>query len=160
MTDEIKRYHKIVYRAMEFQFETFDTLNKWSLRVSIITVSLSLLLLANTDISKYIILFWNVDQKKFDCLFFILNLFLVISSIVWLIISSKYDITSIGIKAEKYKNIQNKIREAKDKDEAKKYFEEYLNEKPEINNLVFVSKRKINKRLKESGMSEYFYDVK
>ncbi|MGL4866245.1 MAG: hypothetical protein ACRC4T_24400 [Cetobacterium sp.] len=158
MSPEIKKYHKIVYRAMEFQFENFDTLKKLNTWVSFLTVALSIILLVSKNISEYLVLLFKFDRNKIDFSFFILNIALVVSSIIWLIITSKYDITLIGIKAEKYKNIQNKIREAKDEKEAKEHFENYLKEKPEMNDLFFVNKIRINKRLKENYMHEYCYN--
>lgn len=159
MEDKIKSIHQKVYIAMLFQYECFNSLKKWNLRLSIGTLSLSIILLVKDEITKWLE-YLGMYAQILECFYFVLNLSLVLCSVAWVIITVKYDITSIGIRAEKYKDLHCKIEMSKDEEEAKKYFNEYIRIKPEINDIIMVDKKIINKRLKENNKIEYLYDIK
>lgn len=127
--------------------------------MSCATVILSIITLVQSDLTAFLLFKLPNALNNIKFVFFLCNLVLVISSILWMIITAKYDINSIGLQAEKYKDIQVKIENAKTKEEAEIYFKEYQDEKPKINDLIFLNKKKINKRLRENGKEEYEFNV-
>ncbi|MGL6063749.1 MAG: hypothetical protein ACRC0S_01555 [Fusobacteriaceae bacterium] len=158
MEDKIKNLHKKVYIAMLFQYECFDRLKKWNCIFSIGTLALSIILLSMNEIIKWFEYF-GMNGKYLEFIYFVFSLFLVVLSVAWVIITSKYDITLIGIRAEKYKDLHCKIEMSETIEKAKEYFNQYINLKPETNDIFMVNKKKINQRLKENGKNEYLYKI-
>lgn len=156
MDDQIKKFHKIVYRAMEYQYLNFDILQKLDNLMAYTTVTLSIISLVGDQLKDYLVSF-GMEILILNFIFFLINIFTVISSLCWLILTNKYNKTLIGLRAEEYKNIQYKISCSVSFEKAEEHFKEYLKIKPPIADLFITWTWLVNKRLKRCGKSDYSY---